>query len=72
MPTSVSYRIVAVSPEVGRVVIDDSLELGRAEQMRDLLVKLKKYQEVVVEPDVDDGTPTVEIQRGESQDTLPI
>ena len=36
-----SYRVVAVSADGQRLVLDESLELERAEQMRALLVEMK-------------------------------
>ena len=39
------------------MVLDESLELDRAEQMRTLLLQLKAYEEIQVEQDVADQTP---------------
>jgi len=64
METLSSYRVVAVSRNGQRLVLDESLALDRAEQMRQLLVQTNAYQEILVEQDVADETPRATIDDG--------
>jgi hypothetical protein len=54
---AVRYRVVALFSNGQRLILDESLELNRAEQMRDLVLKLETYDVVQVEQDVADQTP---------------
>jgi hypothetical protein len=70
MDTLSSYRVVAVSAGGQRLILDESLELDRAQQMRALLLELKAYQEIVVEQDVADQTPRLTVQDGDNSETV--
>ena len=72
MGTGTSYRVVAVSRNGQRLVLDESLELDRAEQMRALLLELKAYDEIVVEHDVEDETPRLTVSDGNERETIPF
>ena len=72
MGTGTSYRVVAVSRNGQRLVLDEALELDRAEQMRALLLELKAYEEIVVEHDVDDETPRLTVNDGDERETVPF
>jgi hypothetical protein len=65
-----NYRVVAVSSDGQRLILDESLELERAEQMRALLVGMKAYQEIVVEHDVADQTPRLTVDSGDNAETI--
>jgi len=70
MESASSYRVVAVSSDGQRLVLDESLEFERAEQMRALLVEMKAYQEIVVEQDVADQTPRLTVDNGDNSETV--
>jgi hypothetical protein len=72
MPSLNSYRVVAVSPDGQRLILDESLELDRAEQMRALLLQLKAYEEIQVEEDVADQTPRLTVDDGDNSETLAL
>jgi hypothetical protein len=65
-----SYRVVAVAPDGARVVLDESLELTRAEQLRALLLQMNAYPEIVVEHDVVDDTPKATIDGDQNAETV--
>jgi hypothetical protein len=65
-----NYRVVAVSSDGQRLILDESLELERAEQMRALLVGMKAYQEILVEHDVADQTPRLTVDSGDNSETI--
>jgi hypothetical protein len=67
-----SYRVVAVSSDGQRLVLDESLELDRAEQMRTLLLQLKTYEEIQVEQDVADQTPRLTVDDGNNSETVAL
>ncbi len=70
MESASSYRVVAVSFEGQRLVLDESLELDRARQMRALLIELKTYEDIVVKEDVADQTPRLTVQDGDNSETV--
>lgn len=70
MESEQSYRVVAVSGDGARVVLDESLELTRAEQMRALLLQMNAYPSVVVEQDIADGTPKATIDGDQNAETV--
>ena len=67
-----SYRVVAVSSNGERLILDESLELDRAQQMRELLVQLKTYDEIQVEEDVADQTPRLTVEDGDNSETVAL
>lgn len=67
-----NYRVVAVCPDGKRLVLDESLAMDRAEQMRQLLLQMKAYQEIVVEPDIADHTPRLTVEDGNVSETVPF
>ena len=70
MDSNTSYRVVAVSAEGQRLILDESLEFDRADQMRELLLGMKAYAEIIVEPDVADQTPRLTVNDGENSETV--
>jgi hypothetical protein len=72
METVNHYRVVAVSDDGSRQVLDESLELTRAEQMRALLLQVNAFPEIVVEHDVVDETPKATIDGDQNAETLAL
>jgi len=70
METETSYRVVAVCPDGQRLILDESLAIDRAEQMRQLLLQMKAYPEIVVEHDVTDHTPRLTLDDSNDTDTV--
>ena len=70
METECSYRVVAVCPDGQRVVLDEALSIDRAEQMRQLLLQMNAYPEIVVEHDVADNTPRLTVEDGTDAETV--
>jgi hypothetical protein len=70
MDSITSYRVVAVSADGQRMILDESLDFDRADQMRTLLVELKAYAEIIVEPDVADGTRRLTVNDGGNTETV--
>jgi hypothetical protein len=70
METETCYRVVAVCPDGQRLVLDESLAIDRAEQMRQLLLQMNAYPEIVVEQDVVDHTPRLTVDNGNETETV--
>ena len=70
METEANYRVVAVCPDGQRLVLDESLAIDRAEQMRQVLLQMNAYPEIVVEPDMADHTPRLTVEDGNDTDTV--
>jgi hypothetical protein len=70
METVSTFRVIGVSRDGGRVVLDEALELARAEQMRALLLQTGAYSEIVVEHDVVDDTPKATVDGDQNAETV--
>jgi hypothetical protein len=65
-----NYRVVAVCPDGQRLILDEALAIDRAEQMRQVLLQLNTYPEIVVEQDIADHTPRLTVEDGNDVDTV--
>jgi hypothetical protein len=72
MEAVAGYRVVAMSRDGNRLILDESLKQDRAEQMRALLLKLNTYEDILVEPDIADQTLKLTSQDGDNSDSLPL
>jgi hypothetical protein len=70
METATTFRVVGVAKNGARIVLDESLELPRAQQMRALLLETGAYPEVVVEHDVVDDTPKATVDGDQNAETV--
>ena len=71
MESTASYRVVAVRANGQRLILDEALEQGRAEEMRRVLLQTGSYPEITVEPDVNDGTLKATVDDGTETIAFP-